>query len=204
MTQMPPQLLVWTCIGASLGAMGFMSALASCTTFALPPLFDLMPTTGMSPEQEVVYRQFLYSSVRWAPLSVIIGFFKLPLGLGLMIGSGYSLAGSAGGDTWLRRAYRYGLFFEPVGMVIAITIGALTIYSIDMGSFMATFGAGTQGAPPPQFETMMNGIMWGAMALQFAVAGVWTLAKMGFYGWGLRLLESEEAQTFYRELIATD
>jgi len=199
MTRMPPQLLVWTCMGASLGVLGVFSALASCSTFALPALFELMPTTGMSAEQEVVYREFLHSSVKWAPLGVIIGFFKLPLGLGLVLGSGMSLMGTVGGDTWLRRTYKYGLAFEPFSLVVGLTIGFLSIYAMDIGSFMDNFSGG-QGAPPPEFNQAMDLVMWGAMAMQTVFAAVWTAAKMGFYWWGLRILGTEEGKAFYTEL----
>ncbi len=200
MTKMPPQLLVWTCLGASLGTMGFFSALASCGTFAFPPLFDLMPTAGMPPAQEVLYRQFLYDSVKWAPLGVIVGIFKLPLAIGLMLGGGKSLMGQPGGDTWLQRAYRYGIGFEPIGLIIGVSIGFLTVYAMDIGAFLGGMGGTGPGAPPPEFNQGMTIVMWAAMAAQCAIAGAWTLGKMGFYWWGIRVLETDESKAFYDEL----
>jgi hypothetical protein len=202
MTKMPSQLLVWTLLGATLGTLGVLSALMSCSAFAMPFLFDAIPTTGMSAAQEEVYRELLYNSVKWAPLGVVVGFFKIPLGIMLMLGGGLSVYGKVGGDVWLRRSYRYGMVFEPFAMIVGIAIAVLSVAAMDLGGFLETFtgGANPGAAPPLAFaDATTLIIMWGSIAIQFVFIAVWTATKMGFYWWGLKGLKTEESKAFFTE-----
>lgn len=188
MHRFSPAVLAALVLSFAVGALGLLGVGMALLTPVFTSLSGGMYTGGLTPEQLAAHEEFMANAVRFLPVQLGVAAFRLPLAVGLVAGSALMLLGRDRDGAWLAKAYRYGLVFEPVAVVLMLVLSVLTTSGMDMATYMDEMTGGQPAGLPDGMNDALAGVTWVSVAVGALMQVIWLGLKVGLYWGGLRAL----------------